>query len=311
MRKNWAQYAALAIVVVLLVMTAVQGGRIEALEERLENQTGAMERMLQRELGSISGQVRRELAESVRLAVDYTLEPAGLDPAQRILLADLSVTLRQWAADTQAVLLVRAGDGTEEVPLIHEGNGVFAAPLSLNAEKRGELALDLSVTTGGVTAREDLGSWGDVSMLLPLRKSSWGGRAWRAYQSGVLTLLYDLKMALNDQSGESVPVKDPVYRVYRNGALVLERPASTDPNDVKNGWYAYYLVAAPGTGIPETEQVRVDCAPGDELVVAFACTDGYGLGYEFIHSRLTVTEQGPENAAPLASDDYPRLTWPE
>ena len=70
---------------------------------------------------------------------------------------------------------------------------------------------------------------------------------------------------------------------------------------------AYFADAA----AERPDPVEIACASGDEILVAFACTDDTGLGYEFTHTRLTITETGPEEAAPLMSDEFPRLHWPE
>lgn len=309
MKQNWMQTATLALCVVLLALVLRQGQRIEQMEHRLDEEINDAKHGIWYKIDNVAADVRRGLAVT-RLASSYDLTAIGVDKETRGLLSEASVTLRQWGEDTRAALLVRTGEETVEVLLAHRGNGVFAAPLTLPAGERGEVELDLAVTTGGVTSRESLSGWDDVSMLLPLQRSGVGGPAWKGCRDGILTLSPDLSMSLDDQNGQSVPVKDPVYRLYRNGELVLERPAATDPYEAKHGRYSYYLVAAPGTGLPETAQVTVPYAQEDNFLLTLSCVDEYGLTYEFAHSRWTVREdECMEGWA--AVDDYPALTWPD
>lgn len=293
MKKNWMQLVSLALNVVLLVSVINLRERLEDVERGLNSSLGRVESDVER----ISDDVRRELEDAVRLAVGYELEPAGIDRETRSLLAEASVTLKTWRADTQAVLLVEQAGELREVPMTQRENGVFTAPVALAAERQGEISLALTVTNDGATSREDLGSWWDVSELLPCQKGGFGGGGYD-FRDGQLTLNGSYDFVIYGREGGPVAVSDPVFRVYRNGKLEMEQAAALEePKD----WYYNYTVGE----WPET----VSCQPGDTVLLTFSCTDDYGLTYEFTHTRWTVLEDGRLEEDWREEDESPVLSW--
>lgn len=298
MKKNWIPALSLALNAVLLALVIGQGVGLRAFQSQVDSRIFFLEDSLRSEIGHISGQVARTLEEGVRLAADHRLEIAGVDRERRALTMEAAVTLREWQADTQAVLLADLAGETVKTPLARGENGVFSGQVKLPLDLRGEVALSLAVTTGGTTARESLDSWRDLSALLPLQRSGWSGAAWH-YRDGLLTLDEGGHISFYDREGASVPVENPVYRLYRNGVLLEERPGVQTEASRLDGFCDYASGAWPE---------GISCGPGDQVTLTFSCTDDYGLTYEYIQARWTVGADGQLEEDRQASDEFPTLT---
>ncbi len=298
MKKNWVQTLSLALNAVLLVLVMAQGMRLRDFQSQMNNRLLHMDDSLRSEISRVSGQVARTLEEGVRLAADHRLEIAGVDRERRALTMEAAVTLREWQADTQAVLLADLAGETVTVPLDRGEHGVYTGRVFLPLDLRGRAEVSLAVTTGGTTARESLDSWRDLSALLPLQRGGWGGAAWH-YQDGLLTLDEGGSVSFYDGEGASVPVENPVYRLYRNGVLLEERPGVQTEASRLDGFYDYASGAWPE---------GISCGPGDQVTLTFSCTDAYGLTYEFVQNRWTVGADGQLEEDRQASDEFPTLT---
>lgn len=121
---------------------------------------------------------------------DFSFEPTGLDPESHTLQADMSITLRRWTADTEVTLLVTQSGRITEQPMSGSG-GVFTTPVSLPVEDTGEVSFAANITAGGQTSREEVTSYSDLAMLLPLTNDG-SGYGDPTYRGGSLQLQYDL-----------------------------------------------------------------------------------------------------------------------
>ena len=128
---------------------------------------------------------------------DFSFEPTGLDPESHTLQADMSITLRRWTADTEVTLLVTQSGRITEQPMSGSG-GVFTTPVSLPVEDTGEVSFAANITAGGQTSREEVTSYSDLAMLLPLTNdgSGYGDPTYRV-------LLYQKKTSYRNQSAFS------------------------------------------------------------------------------------------------------------
>ena len=99
-----------------------------------------------------------------------------------------------------------------------------------------------------------------------------------------------------DIAGREVQAADGEFRVYRNGTLVFTGRQVPDSTDVEvNG------------EIPDG--VSLDCAPGDRIRISYACTDSFGLRYEFpFFERIAMRWDDMEE---LPVSYRPTVTWPE
>ena len=181
---------------------------------------------------------------------DFSFEPTGLDPESHTLQADMSITLRRWTADTEVTLLVTQSGRITEQPMSGSG-GVFTTPVSLPVEDTGEVSFAANITAGGQTSREEVTSYSDLAMLLPLTNDG-SGYGDPTYRGGSLQLQYDV--GIRKQYGTEVI--DPVFQVLKNGETVQTLPVkisestvSSDPDVV------YYTPASENGGI------AVSCQP--------------------------------------------------
>ena len=164
---------------------------------------------------------------------DFSFEPTGLDPESHMLQADMSITLRRWTADTAATLLITQNDQTTELPMTGT-DGVFTVPVELPVEQTGEVSFAVNITAGGQTSREEVTSYSDLAMLLPLTNDG-SGYGDPTYRGGSLQLQYDL--GVRKQYGTEVVA--PVFQVLKNGETVQTLPVkisestfSSDPDVV-------------------------------------------------------------------------------
>ena len=238
---------------------------------------------------------QREQTENLS---DFSLEPTGLDPESHTLQADMSITLRRWAADTEVSLAVTQNGQTTEQPMSGSG-GVFTAPVSLPVEDTGEVSFAANITTGGQTSREEVTSYSDIARLLPLTNDS-SSYSNPTYRGGNFQIQYDL--GFRKQYGTEVI--DPVFQVLKNGETVQPLPAkisestfSGDPDVV------YYTLASENGGI------AVSCQPEDTVELHLLCRDSFGLSYDFTVCTYAIGENG--DIARIESDtDYNvRVSW--
>ena len=205
MKKNWFQILSLALNVALLIALLVT--RAELVNTRTilkSNLDGIAYRLsdMDDRITNLSAK-QREQTEDLS---DFSLEPTGLDPESHTLQADMSITLRRWTADTEVTLLVTQSGRITEQSMSGSG-GVFTAPVSLPVEDTGEVSFAVNITDGGQTSREEVTSYSDIAMLLPLTNDS-SGYGDPTYRGGIFQLQYDL--GIRKQYGTEVI--DPVFR---------------------------------------------------------------------------------------------------
>ena len=212
---------------------------------------------------------------------DFSFEPTGLDPESHTLQADMSITLRRWTADTEVALAVTQNGRTTEQPMSGNG-GVFTALVSLPVEDTGEVSFAANITAGGQTSREEVTSYSDLAMLLPLTNDG-SGYGDPTYRGGSLQLQYDL--GVRKQYGTEVVA--PVFQVLKNGETVQTLPAkisestfSGDPDVV------YYTPASENGGI------AVSCQPEDTVELHLLCRDSFGLSYDFTVCTYEIDQDG-------------------
>ena len=304
MKKNWMQIVTLCLCGVLLVVTIAQGKQLSEFQRKMENQMDHLRSDVEHEIQYISNDIERELEEANRVVAEYALEPKGIDKETRSLQAEASVTLKEWYEDTQIVLLTRVGDEELSLPTTADGNGTFSSQLSLPLEGNHEVFLDALVTGGGLTKKESLGGWGEISMMLPLRNSG-GGWSGPEYREGVMSSNFDI--TLEGQNGAPSPVRSPQFLTYKNGELVQTQNAIEDPYSSASNGRCYTV---------DTEDGRwsVACDVGDVIEIRFRCEDEFGLGYDFLFQTWVAEGETADNYASAGAQtgsDLLELYWPE
>lgn len=304
MEKNGIALASLALNLVLVALVLWQGSRLDTLEQDLRNVQGNLMDRQDQVMDEVDA-LREDVREGERLIADCSLEPAGLDPKARSVLLDASVTLKEWGADTDAALLLELDGQTTQAPLTHAGNGVFTGEAAVPVEGNGSLTVTLLADTAGVTSREQADYIYQLSDLLPIADYATGHMdlSWEEtlqLQSGYMFLAYDREY-------NNIPVQQPTFRLYRNDALIFEEAAVEFPMS-SDFPYCYYLREVNEDGLGQT--IPVDAQPGDDLRLAFACQDQFGLAYEFTMDRWQVLDDDVQDVY-LHGDRLPTLTWPE
>lgn len=298
MKKNWFQILSLALNVVLLIALLVT--RAELVDTRTilkSNLDGIAYRLsdMDDQITNLSAK-QREQTENLS---DFSFEPTGLDPESHTLQADMSITLRRWTADTEVALAVTQNGRTTEQPMSGNG-GVFSAPVSLPVEDTGEVSFAANITTGGQTSREEVTSYSDLAVLLPLTNDG-SGYGDPTYRGGSFQLQYDL--GVRKQYGTEV--MDPAFQVLKNGEAVQTLPAkisestfSGDPDVV------YYTPASEEGGF------AVSCQPEDTVELHLLCRDSFGLSYDFTVCTYEIDQNGTivEEVWPV-TDYNVRVSW--
>ena len=298
MKKNWLQILSLALNVALLITLLVTRTELADTQNNLKHQLDSVAWRLmdvQDQITNLSAK-QREQTEDLS---DFSFEPTGLDPESHTLQADMSITLRRWTADTEVTLLVTQSGRITEQPMSGSG-GVFTTPVSLPVEDTGEVSFAANITAGGQTSREEVTSYSDLAMLLPLTNDG-SGYGDPTYRGGSLQLQYDL--GVRKQYGTEVVA--PVFQVLKNGETVQTLPVkisestvSSDPDVV------YYTPASENGGI------AVSCQPEDTVELHLLCRDSFGLSYDFTACTYEIDQNGTmaEEVWPV-TDHNVRVSW--
>ena len=298
MKKNWLQILSLALNVTLLITLLVTRAELvntrTILKSNLDGIAWRLSDMDDR-ITNLSAK-QREQTEDLS---DFSFEPTGLDPESHTLQADMSITLRRWTADTEVALLITQNGQTAELPMTGT-DGVFATPVGLPVADTGEVSFAANITAGGQTSREEVTSYSDLAVLLPLSNDS-SGYGNPTYRGGSFQLQYDL--GIRKQYGTEVI--DPVFQVLKNGETVQTLPAkisestfSGDPDVV------YYTPASENGGI------AVSCQPEDTVELHLLCRDSFGLSYDFTVCTYEIDQDGTmaEEVWPDTDRDV-RVSW--
>lgn len=283
MKKNWVSIVSLVLNVVLLVSVISLGGKLERTEENLRGWIGHVEHEVQESTETVVGRVERLLEDSAKQVADFSVEPVGVDAENRTLEVNLRLNLSRWSEDTTVVMEVAAGANLFLTALPVDGAGSCNEILSFPMDNSMEIRLTAAITTGGVTTREELGSWSDVSMLLPVQLRSWGGTS-PVYRDGCLTIEQQEGWP-ETPDGDEARVSDICYRLYVNHEKVREAS--------------------------QCENWQQECAAGDEIRLTLFCRDEYGLGYEFTLLEFVCDETAGEAGIGSSSKQSisPVLSW--
>lgn len=235
-----------------------------------------------------------ELEQGAELIAGYELQPAGIDAERKTLLADMVLTLRQWTADTSVELHVFVGEEwTYSFPAVE--SGVCRGRVELPIENSESLRMVASVTSGGVTTREEVGSWWDIASLLPVQLSGFGGATPR-YEDGMVQLHHYQADLFDGQDRYGIRVREPEFRMYLNDIPVQTQPG-TEQED--GGLVQYECLIEPMT-----------CEPGDTFRMTFTCRDEFGLAYEFTLGLWSIPEEeGRLEELPAEEPHRPVLIW--
>lgn len=280
MKKNWFQILSLALNAVLLIALLMTRAELADTQNSLKNQLDSVAWRLIDVQDQITDLSVRQREQTEDLS-DFSFEPTGLDPESHTLQADMSITLRRWTADTAVTLLITQNGQTAELPMTGT-DGVFTAPVGLPVEQTGEVSFAVNITDGGQTSREEVTSYSDIAMLLPLTNDS-SGYGDPTYRGGSFQLQYDL--GIRKQYGTEVI--DPVFQVLKNGETVQTLPVKISESTVSSDPDVVYYTPASEEG-----GFAVSCQPEDTVELHLLCRDSFGLSYDFTVCTYEIDQDG-------------------
>ena len=298
MKKNWFQILSLALNAVLLIALLMTRAELADTQNSLKNQLDSVAWRLIDVQDQITDLSVRQREQTEDLS-DFSFEPTGLDPESHTLQADMSITLRRWTADTAVTLLITQNGQTAELPMTGT-DGVFATPVGLPVEQTGEVSFAVNITDGGQTSREEVTSYSDIAMLLPLTNDS-SGYGDPTYRGGSFQLQYDL--GIRKQYGTEVI--DPVFQVLKNGETVQTLPVKISESTVSSDPDVVYYTPASEEG-----GFAVSCQPEDTVELHLLCRDSFGLSYDFTVCTYEIDQDGTmvEEVWPV-TDYNVEVTW--
>lgn len=280
MKEKRFQNLSLVLNVVLLITLLVTRGELmdtrTILKSKLDDISYRLSNMDDR-ITNLSAK-QREQTEDLS---DFSFEPTGLDPESHMLQANMNITLRRWAEDTAVTLLITQNGQTEELPMTGT-DGVFATPVGLPVEQTGEVSFAANITAGGQTSREEVTSYSDIAMLLPLTNDS-SGYGDPTYRGGSFQLQYDL--GIRKQYGTEVIA--PVFQVLKNGETVQTLPVKISESTVSSDPDVVYYTPASEEG-----GFAVSCQPEDTVELHLLCRDSFGLSYDFTVCTYEIDQDG-------------------
>ena len=300
MKKNWLQILSLALNVALLITLLVTRAELVNTRTILKSNLDGIAWRLSDMDDRITNLSAKQREQTENLA-DFSLEPTGLDSENHTLQADMKITLRRWTADTAVTLLATQNGRTAEQPMTGT-DGVFTAPVELPVEQTGEVSFAVNITAGGQTSREEVTSYSDLAMLLPLVSLGNGSVAGPSYRKESACMEIGLDVELEKQYGAKVI--DPVFQVLKNGDVVQEIPAklleeSIAYSDPDKEYYA-----------PDTadEKLEIPCQ-SDTIEIHLLCQDSFGLSYDFTVRTYEIGTNGDIAEIQPVTDYNVEVSW--
>ena len=298
MKKNWFQILSLALNAALLIALLMTRAELADTQNNLKHQLNSVAWRLmdvQDQITNLSAK-QREQTEDLP---DFSFEPTGLDPESHTLQADMSITLRRWTADTEVALAVTRNGQTTELPMSGSG-GVFTAPVSLPVEDTGEVSFAANITAGSQTSREEVTSYSDLAMLLPLECNSSCGSG-PTYQGGIFQIQYDVGI----QKQYGAEISEPAFQVLKNGEAVRTLPAAISESTSSSDPDVIYYTSASDDG-----NIEVSCQPKDTIELHLLCRDSFGLSYDFTVCTYEIDQDGTMMEKVRPDTDYNvRVFW--
>lgn len=325
MKNNWIPYLSIALCAVMLIIVIVQGKKLDEYQSQVNNQIESLRRSVNDDMQSIRYYVDNQLENADKLVSSYELRPSGIDKDNHLLKAEVSVLLKEWYEDTEVELIATVGQQNVNIDMNGDGTGAFRGQISLPVEGNNEVFLCTQISGGGLTKKEELGGWGNFSMLLPLQNSG-GGWSGPEYRDGVMRSQFSVSIrgfangmlkVYEDQDGPA-SVQNPEFHIYKNGALEQTLPAiaGSQEDNIRIAAGLEPEVRAERSEITYSvgDEWSIECETGDVIDIHFICHDEYGLGYDFFFQSWKAESETSDNySAGGATSGYSsealRLFW--
>ena len=326
MKNNWIQYLSLVLCAIMLIIIIAQGKKLDEYQSHVNNQIETIRRSVNDDMQSIRYYIDNQLENVDKLVSSYEFKPSGIDKDNHCLKAKVSVSLKEWYEDTEVELIATVGQQNVNVDMKGDGTGIFSGQIFLPVEGNNEVFLCTQISGGGLTTKEELGGWGDLSMLLPLQNSR-GGWSGPGYRDGVMSSQFSISIrgfanrmlkVYEDQDGPA-SVQNPEFYIYKNGELeqTLQAIAGFPEDNIRIAAGLEPQVHAESNEITYSvgDKWSIECETGDVIDIHFICYDEYGLGYDFfLQSWKAESETSDNNGAGGVTSGYNnsetlRLFW--
>ena len=306
MKNNWMQYLSIILCAVMVVIIVVQGRKLDAYQMQLNNQMESLKRSVDDDIQSLRYYIDSQLENADKTIASYELTPSGIDKNNHCLKVKVSLSLKEWYEDSKVELIATLNQQEIRVDMNGDGAGKFIGEISLPVE--GDLSIYLStlITGGGTTKREDIGGWGNISMLLPLQNSG-GGWSGPEYRNGVMSSQFSVSISgfngemlrVYEEQGVPASVQNPEFHVYKNGELAQQIPAIvSSPEDqirIAAGLEPELHVEISEITYSVEPDWNIECEIGDVIDIHFICRDNYGLGYDFFVQSWKIESETDDN----------------
>lgn len=290
MKRNWLQTATLVLCAVLLAVTLEQKQEITDLRVQAAEEHQAAEELAGR-LEETDAALQ-SLRESQR-PVSVSFANPVVNTKDRTLTVDVVAELPGKEEYSFGIGLCRVGEpyrmAWKRESLSRREDGTYAGTVSFPVEPG--MGLELRLEDDTVLFSSD-----SISELLPLQLE-YGGTSWHYSSEEQIFYQCDWGVGLTDPAGNEVRAQDGEFRVYRNEALVFTGRQMPDNINVEV------------EGEPFSYSISLDCVPGDRMRLCYACTDDFGLRYEFPLFEKIAMRWDDMEEAPLSR--RPAVTWPE
>lgn len=234
-------------------------------------------------------ELKQTAAEQEPLVSSWQMSVTGLDTAERTVTLRVEAKLTATEESAAAYLTARG----IRVQMDGQKDDGYTGEITLPVDAQ-SVDLLISAVDGGKERTQTIRSESSMIGLLPVKLGSFSGDdVYNTDQKGMY--FTEWEVSLLDLHGAAATTADGEYRLYRNGTMVLSGPAKQSES------YSSYE-----SGL---EERCFPCVAGDKIELRFACTDEYGLTYEFPLNWWKVTEKGAERHWPTSA--YPTLIWPE
>ena len=306
MKNNWIQYLSFALCAVMLITIIVQGKKLDEYQIQVNSQIESLKWSVDDDIQSLRYYIDSQLEKADKIIGSYELTPSGIDKNNHYLKVKVSLSLKEWYEDSKVELIATLNQQEIRVDMNGDGAGEFNGEISLPVEGDMRIYLSTLITGGGTTKKEDIGGWGNLSMLLPLQNSG-GGWSGPEYRNGVMSSQFSISirgfngamLRVYEEQGVPTSVQNPEFHVYKNGELAQQIPAiASSPEDqlrIAAGLEPESHVEISEITYSVGPDWNIECEIGDVIDIHFVCRDNYGLGYDFFVQSWKVESETQDN----------------
>ena len=291
LKKNGFAMLSLALCAILAAALVRQSAEVGSLRAALAEEQEMAETLAER-LNEADTELKTLQASQEQRPITVSFANPKVNTMDRMLTVDIIAELPDVHEHSPTIGFCHPGEPyrmawkMEHLERNKTGNHVQTVTFPLELE----MGLELRLEDDTVLFSSD-----SIAELLPVQLND-GSTSWHFDSERQIFSQCDWGVGLMDPAGNEVQALDGEFRVYRNGTLVFTGRQVPDS----------YNVEADGEIL---ESVGLDCAPGDRMRLCYACTDAFGLRYEFpIFEKLAMRWDNMEEV-PLSR--RPTVTWPE